>query len=185
VLLNHSLTAIREGLTDTRRALQELRAKPLEDMGLALAVQALAESYAGRFDLKVDLSIDKDLGDYPVEVQQSVYRVAQEALENVANHAQAQTVQVVLKQELSQLSLSIRDDGCGFDPGELVRQIPGNERRYGLWGMRERAELIGGSLSVDSQVGNGTRICFSYGHPPLQTPRYAGTVRADSREGSA
>src|SRR5262249_42461360 len=63
-LLNHSLQAIREGLSESRRALKELRAKPLEDLGLALAVRTLAESYATRCDFALELSIDPELGEY-------------------------------------------------------------------------------------------------------------------------
>jgi signal transduction histidine kinase len=180
-LLSHALQAIREGLTETRRAFKELRAKPLEDLGLALAVQALAESYAGRFDFGIELNIDLDLGDYPAEVQQCVYRIAQEALANIANHAQAQNVQVVLKRDRDKLQLIIRDDGCGFDQNGVrsghrngARRAPGSSHpnlltektHYGLLGMRERAEMIGGCLAVESQVGQGTRISFSYGGNP-------------------
>lgn len=157
-LLSHSLQAIRDGLTETRRALKELRAKPLEDIGLALAVRTLAESYASRFNFGIELDIDPNLRDYPVEVQQCVYRIAQEALANIGNHAQAQNAQVVLKQEQDQLKLSIRDHGCGFNP-----TLPAAEHHYGLLGMRERAEMIGGCLRVDSQIGKGTLISFSYG----------------------
>ena len=156
-LLSHALQAIREGLTETRRALKELRAKPLADLGLALAVRTLAESYASRFNVEIKLDIDPDLGDYPAEVQQCVYRIAQEALANVADHAQAQNAQVVLKQERDQLRLIIRDDGGGFDPN-----LPAEETHYGLLGMRERTEMIGGCLAVESQVGKGTQISFSY-----------------------
>jgi signal transduction histidine kinase len=158
VLLNHALQAIREGLTETRRAVKELRAKPLEDLGVALAVRALAESYAGRFDFGIELSIDPDVGDYGAEVQQCVYRIAQEALTNIADHAQAQTAQLVLKRDRDHLRLIIRDDGCGFDVN-----LGAAEYQYGLLGMRERAEMIGGCLAVTSQVGKGTQISFSYG----------------------
>lgn len=157
-LLDHSLRAIREGLTETRRSLQELRAKPLEDLGLALAVQTLAESFASRSEFHLDLEIDHDLGIYPVEVQQSLYRVAQEALANVADHAQAQKVRVLLKREHNQIRLTIQDDGCGFDLGDSD-----NSNHYGLLGMRERAEMIGGDLSVESRLGEGTRVSFAYG----------------------
>lgn len=160
-LLNHSLQAIREGLTETRRALQELRAKPLEDLGLALAVQNLAESYASRSDFQLELDIDHNLRDYPVEVQQSVYRIAQEALANVADHAQAQNVCIQLKQDRGQLLLRIRDDGCGFDPRSSE-----NESHYGLLGVRERAEMVGGKLAVESQIGKGTLVSFWYGGSP-------------------
>jgi signal transduction histidine kinase len=157
-LLSNSLQAIREGLTETRRALQELRAKPLEDLGLALAIQTLAESYANRSDFQLELDIDHNPGNYPDEVQQSVYRIAQEALANVADHAQAQNAWVVLKQDQNQLSLIVRDDGCGFDPEKTEERL-----HFGLLGIRERAEMIGGNLSVESQVGKGTQVSFSYG----------------------
>jgi signal transduction histidine kinase len=157
-LLDHSLQDIRAGLVETRRALKDLRAKPLEDLGLALAVQTLAESYAGRYDFRIDLSIERDLDDMPVDVQQCVYRIAQEALANVADHAQAQNAQVVLNWEQDQLRLIICDDGCGFDS-----TIPGEERHYGLLGMRERAEMVGGNLSIESQVRTGTKVIFLYG----------------------
>jgi len=157
-LLSHSLQAIREGLSETRRALKELRAKPLEDLGLAVAVRALAESYAGRFDFDIELHIDRDVGDYGTEVEQCVYRIAQEALTNIAEHAQAQHAQIVLKRDRDQLRLIIRDDGCGFDVNDGAA-----DAQYGVLGMRERSEMIGGCLAVESQVGKGTQISFSYG----------------------
>jgi signal transduction histidine kinase len=157
-LLSHALQAIREGLSESRRAVKELRAQPLDDLGLALAVRALAESYATRFDFGIELSIDPDLGDYGAEVQQCVYRIAQEALTNIAEHAQAHHAQLVLKRDRDHLRLIIRDDGCGFDPN-----LCAEEYQYGLLGMRERAEMIGGCLAVTSQVGKGTQISFSYG----------------------
>jgi signal transduction histidine kinase len=157
VMLNHSLQAIREGLTETRRALQELRAKPLEDLGLGLAVQTLAESYASRSDFQLELDIDHNLRNYPPDVQQSVYRIAQEALANVADHAQAQIAQVILKEERDQLKLIVRDDGCGFDPDGSE-----NQNHYGLVGIHERAEMIGARLSVQSEAGKGTQVSLLY-----------------------
>ena len=157
-LLDHSLMAIREGLMETRRALQELRAKPLEDLGLALAVRTLAEAYASRNDVKLELNIDHDLGDHPAQVQQSLYRIAQEALANVADHAQAQNVRVELKRDHDHLQLIIHDDGSGFDPDSSE-----HKNHYGLLGMRERAEMIGGNLSVESEIGKGTQVSFRSG----------------------
>lgn len=131
-------------------------------MGMAVrAVQSLAESYASRSDFQLELDIDHNLGDYPVEVQQSVYRIAQETLANVADHAQAKNVCVQLKQDHGQLVLRIRDDGCGFDPRSFE-----NESHYGLLGVRERAEMVGGKLAVESQIGKGTLVSFWYGGSP-------------------
>jgi signal transduction histidine kinase len=160
-LLNQSLSAIRDGLSETRRALRALRAQPLEDLGLALAVETLTEAYAARRDLRIDLRIDSDLGEYPVEVQQCVYRIAQEALANLADHAQAEQAQVCLKREHGQLQLIVVDNGCGFDPSRLD-----DESRYGLRGMRERAEMVGGTLSVKNRTGAGTQVTFAYGGHP-------------------
>jgi signal transduction histidine kinase len=157
-LLDHSLQAIREGLSETRRALQELRAKPLEDLGLEFAIRKLTDFYARQSDFQLELDIDHDLDNYPVEVQQTVYRIAQEALANVADHAQAQNVVVKLKRNGDQLDLLICDDGYGFESHSSR-----NENHYGLLGMRERAEMIGGAFSVESQPGKGTKISFSYG----------------------
>lgn len=157
-LLNHSLQAVREGLTETRRALQELRAKPLEELGVALAIQTLAESYANRSGFQLKLDIDHNLGEFPVDVQQSIYRIAQESLANIANHSQAQNACVTLKQDKNLLKLVIRDDGCGFDPN-----LAQKESHYGLVGMRERAEMVGGDLSLESEPGQGTQVSFWYG----------------------
>jgi signal transduction histidine kinase len=157
-LLGHSLHAVREGLTETRRSLQALRASPLEDLGLGLAVRSLAESIAGRTSLQTDLRIENDLGDVPAEVQQCFYRVAQETLANIAAHAQACRVQVCLERKGPALRLSITDDGSGFDLNTIDLT-----QKYGLLGMRERVEMIQGDLSIASQAGLGTRIVLTYG----------------------
>jgi signal transduction histidine kinase len=157
-LLGQALQAVRDGLTETRRALQALRASPLEDLGLGLAVRSLAESIAGRAGLQTELQIENDLRDYPMEVQQCFYRVAQEALINAADHAMAHRVQVCMAREGSVLKLSIRDDGTGFDNNSVDLT-----QKFGLLGMRERVEMICGNLSIVSQVGSGTQITLTYG----------------------
>jgi signal transduction histidine kinase len=156
-LLAHALQAVRDGLSETRRAVKELRAQPLEELGLALAVRALAESYASRFDLALELAVDPDLGEVGAEVQQCVYRIAQEALNNIAEHAQARHVRLVLRWEDGQLRLVVRDDGCGFAaPDDMAAA------HYGLLGMRERSAMVGGCLTIESQAGQGTQIVFTY-----------------------
>lgn len=156
-LVNHSLAAVREGLSETRRALQELRAKPLEDLGLGLAVSNLVDSVSGRLGIDVSLAVDPDLGDYSPDVQQCVYRITQEALANVENHAQASRVWVSLGRENGRLRLVVEDNGRGFD-----LEQPGGSLNYGLRGMRERAEMIGASFNVETQPGAGTRIVLEY-----------------------
>lgn len=156
-MLGHSLQATRDGLTETRRALQELRATPLEDLGLVLAVRSLAESTAARAGIHLDLQVTEPLGDYPPAVEQCVYRVTQEALANVAAHSGARSITLSLGGTQDHLHLEICDDGRGFDPADLT------EDQYGLRGMRERVEMIGGRFTVDSQPGHGTKISLGYG----------------------
>lgn len=151
-MLDQALHATRSGLTEARRALQSLRASPLEDLGLALAVSALAKSTAARANLNLHLQVQDHLENIPLEVEQCIYRVVQEALANVARHADAQSMQVSLIRERGELILTIADDGRGFDPGAA------HGTRYGLRGLRERAEMIGGRLDIESTPQAGTTI---------------------------
>jgi signal transduction histidine kinase len=156
-LLSNSLHAIREGLTETRRALQDLRAKPLEDLGLTLALMSLAETSADRSSTRFEVIVDHNLDHVSAEVEQCIYRIAQEAFTNITDHAQAKNAQLTLKQEGTQMELIIIDDGCGFDSSVFDM-----ENKYGLRGMRERAEMVGGNLSMESGLGKGTKIIFSH-----------------------
>ena len=151
-ILDQALQSTRSGLTEARRALQALRASPLEDLGLALAVSDLAESVAERANLKLDLNVQNHLENVSPEVEQCVYRVVQEALTNVARHADARSLRVVLTRENEGLLLTVADDGHGFDP------VVVNGTHYGLRGLRERAEMVGGTLEVDSQPQTGTTV---------------------------
>jgi two-component system sensor histidine kinase UhpB len=138
--------------------LQALRATPLEDLGLALAIRSLAENVAARGALSLDLDLPEQINDLAPEVEQCYYRVAQEALENVIMHANAQRVSVSLRQAEGWLTLEVSDDGLGFT-GEAT----GSDDRFGIKGMRERAELIGGTLGVESHSGQGTTIRLQSG----------------------
>ncbi len=158
-MLDQSLTATRSGLTEMRRALQALRAVPLEDLGLVLAIHTLAESVAAQTGAALTWQGPDTArpGRLAPDVEQCVYRVAQEALENVARHAGARHLTVQLAQDEGHLALQISDDGCGFD----LSQASANDHHFGLKGMRERTEMIGGSLQVESQPGSGTTIRMS------------------------
>ena len=152
-MLERALTTTREGLSETRRAMQDLRASPLEDLGLGLAIGNLARNVAQRSHVALELHIANSLGALGPEVEQCYYRVAQETLENVTQHANAKWVSVSLAQAEEQLVLTITDDGRGF-----VVDSVASEQRYGITGMRERAELVGGVLSVESIPDRGTTI---------------------------
>lgn len=154
-MLEQARAAAEAGLAETRRALQALRASPLEDLGLALAIADYTQSAAQRAGFQAELHLPEKLQPLPPAIEQDVYRVAQEAIENAARHARAKTVSVTLAQTSRRLSLTIRDDGRGFDVGAPAAG-------YGLRGMRERAEMLGGALSVVSAVGQGTTVELTY-----------------------
>ncbi|MCE1254683.1 MAG: sensor histidine kinase [Anaerolineae bacterium] len=155
-LLSKSLTMTRSGLNETRRALQDLRSEPLEDLGLEKALQHLAEENAQRAGLKLNWSCPTPLPELAPDVVQSIYRIAQEAFENIVRHAGARQVNVQLNRQSAGVTLSIEDDGRGFDPNSF-----NDHSRLGLRGMRERAEMIGANLSITSQAGQGCRILLS------------------------
>jgi signal transduction histidine kinase len=152
-LLDKSLDTTRSGLDETRRALKSLRASPLDDLGLGLALRQLAESSIARARLNLALALPDPLPSLPPNVEQCVYRVAQEALENIVYHADAQNVRLALESSAGHIRLTVQDDGHGFDP--RVRVTGGH---FGLVGMKERAILAGGSLSIESGSGAGTKV---------------------------
>jgi two-component system NarL family sensor kinase len=141
--------------------LQDLRASPLEDLGLALALRNLVTSTAARAGLEPDLHIEPRLGSLSPDIEQAVYRIAQEALVNVVNHANAQHLTVQLGRFDARLTLTVSDDGSGFAAPHATDENNGRAHRLGIQGMRERAELVGGRLEVESQPGQGTIVMFS------------------------
>lgn len=153
-LLVNALTTTRLGLDETRRALKALRASPLEDLGLRLALQQLADAAAERGRLTLVLDLPAEIPALTLEAEQGVYRIAQEALENVVRHAGARSLTVRLSAPASGVTLLIEDDGHGF----VAAADTSSSGHYGMAGMRERAELAGGALSVVSQPGHGTRV---------------------------
>jgi signal transduction histidine kinase len=152
-LLDQSLETTRAGIEETRRALKSLRASPLEDMGLELALRKIAESTAARSNLDLELALPNPMPTLAPDVEQCIYRIAQEAVENVGHHANAKKLSVKLKSINDNLRLTVQDDGLGFNPRDKA-----STGHFGLVGMKERAELSGGKLTIDSQKGKGTKV---------------------------
>jgi signal transduction histidine kinase len=152
-MLEHSLAITRTGLAETRRALKDLRAQPLEDLGLCLALRTRAHTIALRTNLEMVLDLPGDLNGLSPRTEQNLYRIAQEGLENIARHANARHASLSLRPTPEGVALSIQDDGSGFEPDSSLPP-PG----FGLQGMRERAEEIGAQFSIHSQPGAGTLI---------------------------
>jgi two-component system, NarL family, sensor kinase len=154
-LLVQELDAAKElttaALEETRRAIAGLRPSVLDDLGLGPSLESLAKTVTGP---EVDLDIAPCR--LPTHVEMALYRIAQEALQNVVKHAGAERVSVRLSATVGgAVRLVVEDDGRGFVPGEAGRS---NSVSYGMVGMRERAELVGARLNVTSIPGEGTRV---------------------------
>lgn len=141
-----------EALREMRLLIFELRPSVLEHDGLEMALRARLESVEERAGLGVSFQVTGE-APLPAGVEQGLYRIAQEALNNALKHACAHTISVSLDREDGRVILEIVDDGVGFDPEVAV-----NGGGLGLEGMMERAEQMGGQLVVDSKPGGGTRV---------------------------
>jgi two-component system nitrate/nitrite sensor histidine kinase NarX len=141
----------RGAAAEMRTMLVELRPVALTEKPLGELLRHLTEAMSGRARVPMELSLDGNCR-LPPDVQIALYRIVQEALNNIAKHASASQVSVELCCRPQRAVVSVSDDGAGFDPAEILPD------RFGLGVMRERAQGIGANLNIDSQPGQGTRI---------------------------
>jgi PAS domain S-box-containing protein len=140
----------------------ELRPAVLEHLGLGVALPRYAHEWSQHYGLEVDYKGDSyQIGHLTHETEVAFYRVAQEALTNVAKHAHASRVDMMLESRDHTVVLVIEDDGVGFDTGDST--VTG--RGVGLIGMRERAGLIGAEFEIESKSGEGTSVFIKYNRP--------------------
>jgi signal transduction histidine kinase len=157
-LLDKADETARRGLTEARRALRALRASPLQDVGLAPALRELAEAAAERTGATLELHVPEQLGDLPLAVEQGVYRIAQETLENVVRHAEPHLIVVRLGRNAGRLTFTVEDDGRGIDLATGQASEDDNQDQFGIRGIKERANMIGGHLQIASRSGQGTKV---------------------------
>jgi len=150
----------RSGLDEARRALHALRASPIEEMGLALALQRATEEARTRAGFALAFNAPSQIVGLRPEVEQHLYRIGEEAINNIARHANARHVAVTMAQKGGATMLTIQDDGCGLDSVQAERS-----GHFGLTGMRERASLIDARLEVESQPEAGTSVRVVYETP--------------------
>src|SRR2546422_10914740 len=141
----------RESLREARRSVQALRPQALEEKPLSEALKDLIERMTSGTTVRAEFTLQGEQQKLPLEWETNLLRIGQEVLTNVVRHAHASAFDVQLIFDSREIRLTLRDDGCGFDP---QRRHEG----FGLQGMRERAEGMGGHLSIESTKGKGTRI---------------------------
>jgi signal transduction histidine kinase len=151
---------IDEIIENVRRLSRELSPSILEDLGLTSALQWLSENFDKQYSIMTSLEIDNIDDLFPKEAQTNLYRISQEALTNIAKHAEAKHVSFAVKENEESVSIIIEDEGKGFDVIK-VRATHSPEKGLGLDAMEERAHMLGASLHIKSQVGEGTRITLT------------------------
>jgi len=144
-----------DGLADTRRFIREL-APPSLDAGLAAALGRLSQQWR-RDGLRIEVAVPTGGADLTMDVQTALLRIAQGAVANVAQHAGATTVDIVLTLSPTEATLVVHDDGVGFDRDRVGLDTATSDS-FGLRAMAERVEQLGGGLTVDSAPGRGTTV---------------------------
>jgi len=157
-------------LDEVRRLARGLRPSALDELGLVAALESQAAELGHTHGLAVDVQTHGlDGRRLPPPVETALYRIIQEALTNVAKHAAARSVSVLVRRQGDAVQTIVTDDGCGFDVESALR-APGAWTHLGLHGMRERAALLDGSVTIESTPGEGTTLYARIPLPPESPP---------------
>ncbi len=161
--LSTAVVTIDETINQVRSLSLRLRPSILDDLGLQPALEWQAEQLSQRAGVAVHVTGDLGPVRLPTEMETVFFRVAQESMTNVMKHAGAKSVDITLERSPTHVTMCVCDDGVGFDPAAVTTKRTGG---FGLNGMRERVELVGAVLDIDSSPGNGTKLtlCCPFGN---------------------
>jgi len=176
----HRIKALADRTLDSiHRLIFDLRPSVLDDLGLVSALRWSAESRLEPMGIDLSFEVIGSERRLPPEIETALFRIGQEAITNIARHAEAEGVRITVEFGEEGVRLQVEDDGKGFDPEEVTGSVKGT-RGLGLLGMRERTALLGGTLTIQSEPGKGTRVTVEVPLPGLR----AGTPGADEDQGS-
>jgi signal transduction histidine kinase len=149
---SRGLRMLRESVAEARRLIRGLIPVQLDERGLATSLEKLVEKFRTDQGMEIDFAANVQLHHLVPAVELIVLRIVQEALNNVWKHSQSLVAQVQLVQHADALEVIVHDRGVGFDPAQV------KPTRYGLAGIRERARLVGGQATIESEAGQGTHV---------------------------
>jgi signal transduction histidine kinase len=167
--LKEILSMARHTVEETRRISTNLRPAIVDDLGILATIKWFTRQFQGLYgdiDIVQQIEVEEDKIAEPLKIV--IYRILQEALNNVAKHSKAETVRVSLRQTEGELEFTIEDDGRGVDE-EVLFHHGGSGAGMGLESMKERAELAGGSFAIRSAKGEGTVVQASWPLSPGNT----------------
>jgi ligand-binding sensor domain-containing protein/signal transduction histidine kinase len=153
--LDRARQQVRHGIAEARRYVWDLRSPALDNNDLPTALAHTARRLTNETAIQAQVEVNGTFRPLAPLVEDNLLRIGQEAMNNAVKHGHAQRIMVNLVFDARRVQLSVRDDGCGFDSGVASNGRPGH---FGLIGMRERAEQIGGTLSIQSTAGSGTEV---------------------------
>ena len=155
-----------DALYNLRQIVYGLRPSILDDLGLVPAIRWYARSNLEKAGILVEVNANGEVEPLPSQLNSTLFRITQEAINNILRHSHAQNVKINLAQQEENIFLEVADDGLGFDPNS-VKEEALQLHHIGILGMQERAELVGGRTKLFSEPGRGTRIVISVPfHPP-------------------
>jgi signal transduction histidine kinase len=156
-----------QAIEEVRQITRGLRPYQLDRLGLTQAIRAIVRQASENNSISVAISLDSIDDIFDKESEIHVYRLVQEALNNIVKHSGATEAAIVVKNLPEAVSLAIRDNGRGFN-ADAVENVSVQEVGYGLSGMKERARILGGSLAVDSNADRGTSVAIEIPKPVLK-----------------
>jgi signal transduction histidine kinase len=146
---------VRNAVGDMRRFMFDLRPDSLDDLGLVATMKRFSSEYQDRTGIICRFNVSGEDRRVGSQLEEAIFRIIQEALNNVQKHSGAKTAEVVVTLQPGRIAARIRDDGSGFDP---ANPPTGGRQQLGLIGMRERAEALGGRMEIQSEPGRGTEL---------------------------
>jgi len=156
-ITQENIRIVEDALQQVRRLATNLRPSMLDDLGLAAALQWIADQSASRSGFTVSFHYASTESRLAADIETACFRIVQEALTNITRYAQANHVHIWLDREQDRVVLRVTDDGCGFNLEEMrTRAVAGDS--IGVLGMQERATLIGGELTIESSPGRGSTV---------------------------
>jgi two-component system sensor histidine kinase UhpB len=144
-------------LLELRKIIYDLRPTILDDLGFAAAIQWYAHNNLEGVGIHTKVTITDNLSDLPAELSSTLFRISQEVINNIIRHSNARSVEITLSKENENISLWINDDGQGFNVEEVLSRAL-RMQQWGLSGIKERAELLGGKVEISSKQETGTKI---------------------------
>ncbi len=158
VRIEDLITLLKTNITEVRRIMTSLHPSTLDDLGIAATITWHCREYQKTYPhINIELHLSAPEDEIPTSLKTAIFRICQESLNNVAKHSKANLVILSLQKIDKKIELAIKDDGQGFDLSKKPKRKD-LEKGFGLDSMRERAEILGGSLSIASSVGSGTTI---------------------------